>query len=219
MCGSADSRERHRTFVVAICGASGSVYGLRLVKALLEAGARVFLIVSDAGRQVLGWETGYTGGSFPELLESRGLSAGAAARLEVLDANDYFTAPASGSFRHDGMVICPASMGTLAAIASGNGSNLIHRAADVSLKEKRKLILVPRETPLSTIHMENMLRAARAGATILPASPSFYGRPSTIEALVDTVVARILDHLDVPHDLVKPWGAACVPDGPDAFSC
>ncbi len=205
MCGSADSKENIRTFVVALCGASGSVYGLRLVTALLQAGTRVLLIVSDAGQQVLGWETGYTGGPFPEFL---GLSTGAAARLEVLDANDYFTAPASGSFRHHGMVICPASMGTLAAIACGNGSNLIHRAADVCLKEKRRLILVPRETPLNTIHMENMLKAARAGATILPASPSFYGRPASIEELVDTVVARILDHLDVPHDLVKPWGAA-----------
>ena len=208
MCGSADSKENIRTFVVALCGASGSVYGLRLVTALLQAGTRVLLIVSDAGQQVLGWETGYTGGPFPEFLESRGLSKGAAARLEVLDANDYFTAPASGSFRHHGMVICPAPMGTLAATACGNGSNLIHRAADVCLKEKRRLILVPRETPLNTIQMENMLKAARAGATILPASPSFYGRPASIEELVDTVVARILDHLDVPHDLVKPWGAA-----------
>lgn len=206
MCGSAKD-ECPKNLVVAICGASGSVYGLRLLKALLQGDAHVHLIISGAGKQVLAFEAGYTGGPFHEYLEGRGIGTGGTSRLTVHDENDFFTPPASGSFRHQGMVICPCTMGTLSAIACGTGGNLIHRAADVCLKEKRKLILVPRETPLNTIHMENMLKAARAGATILPASPSFYSRPASIEDLVDTVVARILDHLDMPHDLVKPWCA------------
>ncbi len=197
---------KQKNFVVAICGASGALYGLRLLKALLERNTRIYLIISRAGHQVLAHETGYSGEPFHTFLADRGVIISDGSELIPIDENDFFTPPASGSFRHDGMIICPCTMGTLAAVASGTAGNLIHRAADVCLKEKRPLILVPRETPLSTLHMENMLKAARAGATILPAMPSFYGKPASIEDLADTVIARILDHLDVAHDLVKPWG-------------
>jgi 4-hydroxy-3-polyprenylbenzoate decarboxylase len=206
MSGS-DKGGSQKTVVVAICGASGAVYGLRLLKALLERDVRVFLMVSSAGKQVLAHEIGYSGETFIEFLAANGCDISEQSNLTVLGEHDFFTPPASGSFRHDGMVIAPCTMGTLAAIAGGTGGNLIHRAADVCLKEQRKLILVPRETPLNMIHMENMLRAAKAGATILPASPSFYTRPASLNDLVDTVIARILDHLDISHDLMKPWGS------------
>jgi len=206
MSGS-DNGGSQKTVVVAICGASGTVYGLRLLKALLERDVRVFLIVSSAGKQVLSHENGYNGEPFIEFLTANGCDINERSNLTVLDEHDFFTPPASGSFRHDGMVIAPCTMGTLAAIAGGMGNNLIHRGADVCLKEQRKLILVPRETPLNTIHMENMLRASKAGATILPASPSFYTRPASLNDLVDTVIARILDHLGIAHDLMKPWGS------------
>lgn len=206
MSGS-DKSGSQKTVVVAICGASGTVYGLRLLKALLERDVGVFLIVSSAGKQVLAHENGYADQLFIDFLKTNGCNISDRSRLTVLDEHDFFTPPASGSFRHDGMVIAPCTMGTLAAIAGGTGGNLIHRAADVCLKEQRKLILVPRETPLNTIHMENMLRAANAGATILPASPSFYTKPASLNDLVDTVIARILDHLDIAHDLMKPWGS------------
>lgn len=197
---------KKKTFVVALCGASGSLYGLRLLKALLERNTRIYMIISRAGKQVLAHETGYSGQPFDRFLTDRGVRISDNSELISIDEQDFFSPPASGSFRHDGMVICPCTMGTLASVACGTAGNLIHRAADVCLKEKRPLILVPRETPLNMIHMENMLKAAKAGATILPAMPSFYGRPVSIDELADTVVARILDHLDVAHDLVKPWG-------------
>jgi 4-hydroxy-3-polyprenylbenzoate decarboxylase len=195
-----------KTIVTALCGASGALYGVRLLKALLESDNRVLLIVSDAGKQVLAHEQGYDGGSVHDFLESRGVKPLGQSSLTVHNENDFFSPPASGSFRHDGMVVCPCTMGTLSAVAGGSANNLIHRAADVCLKENLKLILVPRETPYNAIHLENMLKASRAGAVILPASPSFYGRPSTLDDLADTVVARILDHLGIAHGLVKPWG-------------
>lgn len=194
-----------KTIVTAICGASGSIYGLRLLKALLERETRVFLIVSSSGSAVLKHECGYIGGDFESFLCSRGLARHPGARLTVLDEHDFFTPPASGSFRHDGMVIAPCTMGSLGAIAAGLSGNLIQRAADVCLKEKRPLILLPRETPFSIIHLENMLTLARAGATLLPPSPSFYHAPQNIDDLVDTVVARILDHLGMAQNLVRPW--------------
>ena len=200
-----DKKPGSKKIIVAICGASGVIYGLRLLKALLERDTCVYLIVSAAGKQVLGHETAYTGQPFEDFLTSYGVVFSGNSTLTVLDSHDFFTPPASGSFRHQGMVVAPCTMGTLSAIAGGSGDNLIHRAADVCLKERRPLILVPRETPLNLIHMENMVKAARAGATVLPAAPSFYTRPASVEALVDTVVARILDHLDINQDLVKPW--------------
>jgi 4-hydroxy-3-polyprenylbenzoate decarboxylase len=138
------------------------------------------------------------------LLDMRG-HAKDTRKLFIHAQNDFFTPPASGSFSHQGMAIVPCAMRSIGNLAAGIGDNLIHRAADVSLKEKRPLILVPREAPFNAIHLENLLTLHRAGATILPASPAFYHHPQSVEALVDTTVARILDHLGCPQDLVPPW--------------
>ena len=184
-----------KRYILAVTGASGMPYALRLARFLKDSPAcGVHLIVSDAAARVMALETDTKPG---------GLAAGADA---VHDISDIAAPPSSGSWLHSGMVVCPCSMASLAAIANGLGSNLIHRAADVCLKEGRKLILVPRETPFNQLHMENMLRAARAGATILPACPGFYHRPGSLEDLVDHLVARILDQLDIEHDLSRRWG-------------
>jgi 4-hydroxy-3-polyprenylbenzoate decarboxylase len=196
------------TFVVAMCGASGVLYGLRLLKALLERPCRVLFMVSGPGLKVLAHESGFRQGMdrFPDFLRSMGVLFHPEALLEVYGADDVGAPPASGSFRHQGMAVAPCSMKTLAAIAAGMADTLITRAADVALKERRPLILLPRETPLNLIHLTNMVTACRAGATILPPSPSFYSGPSTLDELADTVVARVLDHLGVDHDLVHRWG-------------
>jgi 4-hydroxy-3-polyprenylbenzoate decarboxylase len=192
--------------VVAVCGASGSIYALTLLRELLTRPLEIHLIISPAGRQVLGHELGYRG-SLSELLDNTfGSFRHAEATLLEHQAETLFAPPASGSFKHRGMVVVPCSMKTLAAIATGVADNLITRAADVCLKERRPLILVPRETPLSTIHLQNMLQAARAGALILPPAPGFYHGPRTVADLVDFVVARILDHLGISHRLVGEWG-------------
>lgn len=199
----------NKTVAVAWTGASGLPYGLRLVESLLAAGCRVWLMYSQAAQIVAKQETDLVlpaqPGAAQRLLAERcGDSAG---RLKVFDRNDWNAPPASGSNPPDAYVICPCTMGTLAEVAAGSAKDLIARAADVVLKEGRTLILVPRETPLSAIHLENMLRLARAGAVILPPSPGFYHRPTDIGGLVDFVVARILDRLDVPHRLMPRWGA------------
>ncbi|MBU2521387.1 MAG: UbiX family flavin prenyltransferase [Proteobacteria bacterium] len=196
----------NKKIVVAICGASGSIYGIRLLKALLKNPINIYLIISNAGYKVLEHETGYRGESFSSFLKDKGVVIHNDAVLNIYEQDDFFAPPASGSFRNDGMVIVPCSMKTLGAIASGIADNLIHRAADVNLKEKRPLILLPRETPLSLIHLKNMYMAAKAGATIMPPSPSFYSNPQSIFDLVDSVIARVLDHLRIEHDLVKQWG-------------
>jgi len=198
--------DMNKKIIVAICGASGSIYGIRLLKALLNKPVNIYLIISNAGYKVLEHETGYKGESFSSFLKDKGAVIHKDAGLNIYEQDDFFAPPASGSFRHDGMVIAPCSMKTLGAIASGMADNLIHRAADVNLKEKRPLILLPRETPLSIIHLKNMYVAAKAGATIMPPSPSFYFDPKTISDLVDTVIARVLDHLEIEHDLVGQWG-------------
>lgn len=195
-----------KKIVVAICGASGSIYGIRLLKALLSRPVEIYLIISKAGLKVLERETGYRNEPFSSFLKEQGIIFHESSGLNIYDQDDFFAPPASGSFRHDGMVIAPCSMKTLGAVASGIADNLIHRAADVSLKERRPLILLPRETPLSIIHLKNMHRAAMAGAVIMPPSPSFYFNPKTISDLVDTVTARILNHLNIEHDLSKEWG-------------
>jgi 4-hydroxy-3-polyprenylbenzoate decarboxylase len=195
-----------KKIVVAICGASGAIYGIRLLRALLKNPVNIYLIISNAGYKVLEHETGYNGEAFSTFLENQDISFNSKASLYTYDQDDFFAPPASGSFRNDSMVIAPCSMKTLGAIASGIADNLIHRAADVNLKEKRPLILLPRETPLNLIHLKNMYAAAKAGATIMPPSPSFYSNPETISDLVDTVIARVLDHLKIEHDLVKQWG-------------
>ncbi len=189
--------------VMAFTGASGAPYGVRLLQQLVGSQRRVSLIMSSHGLRLLRTET--------DLLDVEGLRTfvGAAAwdaQVTVFDDADRGAAPASGSAKSAGMVICPCSMGTLASIAAGTSRSLVERAADVALKERRPLVLVPRETPLSAIHLENMLRLTRAGATIMPASPGFYNRPTRIEELVDFVVARVLDHLGVDNTLAIRWG-------------
>jgi 4-hydroxy-3-polyprenylbenzoate decarboxylase len=195
-------------FTVAITGASGSIYAQRTLLHMAASGVveRINLIMSEAAMTVARVELGFdlTGADKTKINRWLGLEAGS--RLIHLHRLDNIAAkPSSGSHPQEGMVIVPCSMGTLGAIASGAGTNLIHRAADVTLKERRKLVLVPRETPYNDIHLENMLRLSRAGAHIIPASPGFYHRPQTIEALVDHFVFRILDHLGIPHSHATRW--------------
>lgn len=190
--------------VMAITGASGAPYAVRLLESLLAAERQLWLIVSSHGLRLLRTELEID--SVDEL--RRRVGAGAWRRLVTLyEDADRGAAPASGSARTAGMVVCPCSMGTLSAISVGASRSLVERAADVTLKERRALVLVPRETPLSAIHLGNMLRLARAGAVILPAAPGFYHRPTTVQDLVDFVVARVLDQLGVEHALVRRWGA------------
>jgi len=198
-------------FTVAITGASGSLYAQRTLVHLAASGVveRINLILSGAAETVAQVELGVDlrGASSKKINEWIGLPSDS--RLLHLQRLDNMAArPSSGSHPQEGMVVVPCSMGTLGAIASGAGTNLIHRAADVTLKEGRRLILVPRETPYNAIHLENMLRLARAGAHIIPASPGFYYRPRTIESLVDHLVFRILDHLGVPHSQATRWQGA-----------
>lgn len=195
-----------KKIIVAICGASGGIYGLQLVRALLSRPTEVFLTVSRAGERVLQHELEYADESFESFLKREEAGFHKDAELNVYAPDDLFAPPASGSFRHDGMVVAPCSMKTLGAVASGMAETLITRAADVSLKEKRSLILVPRETPLSAIHLKNMYQLSIAGAVIMPPCPSFYFHPETVTDLVDTIVARILDHLGITHKLIAQWG-------------
>ena len=189
--------------VMAITGASGAPYAVRLLESLVAAKRSVQLIVSAHGLRLL--EPRWT-----SLRSTRCASESAARR--GIGACNVSTTPIAVRRRRRarrssaGMVICPCSMGTVAAIAMGTSRSLVERAADVALKERRPLILVPRETPLSAIHLENMLRVTRAGAVVMPAAPGFYHRPSEIDDLVNFVVARVLDHLDVPHTLSARWG-------------
>jgi 4-hydroxy-3-polyprenylbenzoate decarboxylase len=196
------------TVTLALSGASGMAYGLRLLECLLAADLRVYLLVSQAAHIVAKQELGIALPARPIDLEKQ-LSDGMQARagqLRVFGREDWNAPVASGSNPADAMVVCPCSMGTLAAIAHGLSDNLIERAADVMLKEQRKLILVPREAPFSTLHLENMLKLSRMNAVILAANPGFYHRPQTVEAIIDFIVARILDQLGVQHTLMVPWG-------------
>jgi 4-hydroxy-3-polyprenylbenzoate decarboxylase len=188
--------------VMGITGASGAPYAVRLLQALTGARRPVSLIVSKYGLRLLATEAGIE--SIDALRDAVGIDAWAS-YVEVFSNDDRGAAPASGSSRTAGMIVCPCSMGTLSAIAVGASRSLIERAADVTLKEQRKLVLVPRETPLSAIHLGNMLRLTRAGAVIMPASPGFYHRPEQVSDLVDFVVARMLDQLGVEQKLVKRW--------------
>ncbi len=199
-----------KTVTVALTGASGSQYGLRLIQCLVQADVRVFVLISQAAQIVLAMETeievpGRAAAAeafFTERFHAR------AGQLRVFGRQQWTAPVASGSNPPDAMVICPCTTGTLGSIAAGLSEDLIDRAADVVLKEGRQLILVIRETPFTAIHLENMLRLARAGAVILPANPGFYFHPTTIEELVDFVVARVLDHLRIPHRLLGRWGDA-----------
>jgi flavin prenyltransferase len=181
-----------KKFVLALTGASGIPYGLELVRQIKKYDHELHLIISDAARKVISLEAP---GSDPVLNMA-----------DHVYTQDQMAAPmASGSFFHSGMVVCPCSMASLSAIAQGLGSNLIHRAADVTLKERRPLILVPRETPYNRIHLENMLRAHDSGALILPPCPGFYHSPGSIDDLVKHIVGRILDSLNIENNLFKRW--------------
>lgn len=197
--------------VVAITGASGSVYGVRLLEVLLRADRTVHLAISPAAGEVFERELGRAIPLAPnQFIPSLLLGSVAAeldlSRLHYHDVRNFQAGIASGSFLTAGMVVCPCSMGTVAAIAHGVGENLIHRAADVHLKEKRKLILVPRETPLGLIQLRNLVAVAEAGAVVLPAMPAFYTRPQTVADMVDFLVGRVCDQLGVEHGLLARWG-------------
>lgn len=192
---------------LAFTGASGAVYGLRLLECLLAQQQPVQLMVSPAAQIVLAQETDLKVPGAPADQE-RFFSERYRARdgqLRVFGPQAWFSPPASGSNAPRAMVVCPCTSGTLAAIAQGNADNLIERAADVAIKEHRRLILVPREMPFSAIHLENMLKLVRLGVVILPPNPGFYHRPQRVEDLVDFVVARILDHLEIEHTLMPRW--------------
>jgi 4-hydroxy-3-polyprenylbenzoate decarboxylase len=192
--------------VVAITGASGSPYGVRLLNVLLRAGRTVHLVISPAATQVMERELGVAidlSHFDPALL----LKNADLSRLHYHSFRDFSAGIASGSFRTAGMAVCPCSMGTVAAIAHGTSENLIHRAADVHLKERRKLVLVPRETPLGLIQLRNLTAVAEAGAVVLPAMPAFYTLPKTVDDMVDFVVGRVCDQLRVEHRLFPRWGA------------
>ncbi len=195
--------------IVGITGASGVVFAGRLIRTLAEsAEAEVHLVVSKHGRLTMVEEMGIEGAGEKMVRELVGEAAAARVRLHPID--DVAAPIASGSFQTAGMVILPCSANTLGCLASGVTSNLIHRAADVTLKERRTLLLGFRETPLHAVHLENMLRLSRAGATIFPIAPAFYHRPKTLDDIVDQYVARLLDHLQAPHSLGVRWagGAA-----------
>ena len=197
-----------KTWFVTITGASGSVYGLRLVEQLLSAGMGVTLVVTKVGREVMAFET-------PIALPDAPAAASAAVLrflelpphlpLKVVAQEDLFDAAASGSARTEGMIVCPASMGFCGSVAAGLASDLPERAADVMLKERRPLVLVPRETPFSLIHLRNLTVLAEAGAVVVPASPAFYHKPQSIDDLVDFVVGKVLDQIGVEHHLFRRW--------------
>lgn len=197
-----------KTITLAYTGASGMPYGIRLLELLLAGGNQVYLLYSQAAQIVAHQEMQLVLPSRPKEAEElfRRRFNASEGQLRVFGREDWFAPVASGSNPADAMVICPCTMGTLAAIAAGLSQKLIERSADVMLKENRKLILVPRETPFSAIHLENMLKLARSGAIILPPNPGFYHHPGTVQDIVDFVVARILDHLAVAHTLMPRWG-------------
>jgi 4-hydroxy-3-polyprenylbenzoate decarboxylase len=197
-----------KTVCLAFTGASGMPYGIRLLECLLAAGCRVQLLYSQVAQIVARQEMALELPGRPADAEAffKARFAGLPGTLAVFGREEWFAPVASGSNPPDAMIVCPCTMGTLAAIAQGLASNLIERAADVVLKEGRKLVLVPRETPFSAIHLENMLRLARAGAVILPPNPGFYHHPQGIDELVDFVVARLLDQVGVAHSLMARWG-------------
>ena len=199
---------KQRSITLAITGASGAQYGLRLLQCLLAADCKVYLLLSSAAEVVIRTETDL---DLPETIEQQqdflsNIFATDEDQLQLLAKDDWFSPVASGSSSPSSMVICPASGGTLSAIAQGASNNLIERAADVALKERRQLILVPREAPYSAIHLENMLKLTHLGAMIIPASPGFYMQPQTINELIDFIVARILDQLGIEQDLMPRWG-------------
>ncbi|WP_250654930.1 flavin prenyltransferase UbiX [Alkalimarinus coralli] len=193
---------------VAITGASGAQYGLRLIECLIKSDIKVFVLVSKAAQVVIATETELKlpaqAAAMTQFLTERYHAK--EGQLVVFGKEDWMSPVASGSGAPSSMVVCPCSTGALSAIATGASNNLIERAADVVLKERRQLILVPRESPYSAIHLENMLKLTQMGATIMPASPGFYHKPESVEDVIDFMVARVLDHLGVEQKMVERWG-------------
>ncbi|HET8790683.1 MAG TPA: flavin prenyltransferase UbiX [Modicisalibacter sp.] len=193
---------------VALTGASGAQYGLRLIDCLVAANHEVWVMISKAAQMVIATETDERLPAQPRRLAEALIARSGAAQGQIrcFGREDWMAPVASGSGAASSMVICPCSTGTLSAVATGASNNLIERAADVALKERRQLILVPRETPFSAVHLEHMLSLTRMGAVILPAAPGFYHRPTSIEAMIDFIVARILNQLGIEHRLTPRWG-------------
>jgi len=199
-----------KNITLIMTGASGAQYGLRLLECLLQAGCRVYLLLSRPAQVVINMETEHRlpGRASEIQVYFNQLYGAQPGQLQVFEREQWAAPIASGSAVADATVVCPCTTGTLSAIASGSSRNLIERAADVALKERKKLILVVRETPFSEIHLENMLKLARMGVIIMPANPGFYHRPASVQELVDFMVARVLDHLDIPQALMPRWGQA-----------
>lgn len=196
-----------KPIAVALTGASGMPYALTLLKELVKTQDKIYVMISTAANTVIAMETDLNLGSDSQSIEMslcRYLDA-KNGQIKVFSKNQWTAPVASGSNPPRAMVVCPCTMSTLSAIANGHGDNLMHRAADVVIKEQKKLILVPRETPYSAIHLENMLKLSRLGVVIMDANPAFYQNPDSIQDLVNFVVARILDHLAVEHELLPPW--------------
>jgi len=189
--------------VVGVTGASGAIYAQRFLRAAAAAYGDVYLILSRQAVQVAGQELGVS--LNPAAFSTKEWLGVEMPNVRLLEANDYFTPPASGSFRHDGMVVIPCSMGTAGRIANGISDDLMTRCADVCLKEGRKLIVVPREMPMNAIMLRNLTTLAEVGASVIPACPAWYHRPTTLEELADTVIARVLQVLGVEHNLAKEW--------------
>lgn len=194
-----------KTFTIGITGASGAVYGVRLAQEILKGGHKLHLVVTEAGWQVFREELLWNTENREECIEKHFASYGKE-RFYYHTLRDFNAPIASGSYQNDGMVIIPCSMGTLSGIAHGASGNLLERTADVMLKESRKLIVVPRETPLHKIHLENMLKVTEAGGKIVPAMPGFYHLPKSMDDLVNFLVGKVLDNLGVHHELFTRWG-------------
>ncbi|GAC41858.1 UbiX family flavin prenyltransferase [Paenibacillus popilliae] len=196
----------NKRYVVGITGASGAIYGIRLAECLLQAGCIVHLLVTDAGWRVLKEELGWEVNRRQEAIERAFREQ--ADRIVYHPIQDIGASIASGSYRVQGMIIMPCSMGTLSSLAHGSSDNLMGRAADVMMKEGRPLIVVPRETPVHAIHLENMLQLAHMGVRIIPAMPAFYYHPKTLDDIVNFLVGKVLDTLDIRHQLFRRWGGA-----------
>lgn len=189
-----------KKYIVGITGASGSIYGIRLIEELLKAGNEVHIIITDSGKKVMKYETDYDTDSLLNRFKD------SSSNIKVHDVENLFAPTASGSFKTDGMIIMPCSMSTLGEISNGVSKNLLGRSSDVCLKERRKLIIVPRETPFNTIHLKNMINLSEAGAIILPAMPGFYHIPKSLEDIINFVVGKVLDALDIENNLFEKWG-------------
>jgi len=198
-----------KPIAIALTGASGMPYAITLLKELIKTQDKIYVMISQAANTVIAMETNLNLGADTQAM-GKNLTAYLNAKpdqIEVFSKNQWTAPVASGSNPPRAMVVCPCTMSTLSAIAHGAADNLMHRTADVVIKEQKKLILVPRETPYSAIHLENMLKLSRLGVAIIDANPAFYQNPQSIQDLVDFVVARILDHLEIEHDLLPPWQA------------